>query len=86
MKERLFGLSGPEGNYGEDVKEVYFYVDAIPTHSYMKAVYKYPQCKFPYEQLTSEKGANGGQTKFFRDANKKREGHLSALTDHRRWK
>ncbi|MDX1926935.1 MAG: glucosidase [Pirellulaceae bacterium] len=54
LKERLFGLSGPEGNHGEDVKEVYFYVDATPTHSYMKAVYKYPQCKFPYEQLTSE--------------------------------
>jgi len=54
LKERLFGLSGPEGNHGEDVKEVYFYVDATPTHSYMKAVYKYPQSKFPYEQLTSE--------------------------------
>ncbi len=53
LKERLFGLSGPEGNHGEDVKEVYFYVDATPTHSYMKGIYKYPQCKFPYEQLTS---------------------------------
>ena len=54
LKERLFGLSGPEGNHGEDVKEAYFYVDATPTYSYMKAVYKYPQCKFPYEQLTNE--------------------------------
>jgi Glycosyl hydrolase family 63 C-terminal domain len=54
LKERLFGLSGPEGNHGEDVKEAYFYVDATPTHSYMKAVYKYPQCKFPYEQLANE--------------------------------
>ena len=54
LKERLFGLSGPEGNHGEDVKEVYFYVDATPTHSYMKAIYKYPQCKFPYEQLANE--------------------------------
>ena len=54
LKERLFGLSGPEGNHGEDVKEAYFYVDATPTYSYMKAVYKYPQCKFPYQQLTNE--------------------------------
>jgi len=54
LKERLFGLSGPEGNHGEDVKEYYFYVDATPTHSYMKAVYKYPQRAFPYAQLVDE--------------------------------
>jgi hypothetical protein len=51
LKERLFGLTGPEGNHGEDVKEEYFYVDATPTHSYCKALYKYPHAAFPYEEL-----------------------------------
>jgi len=54
LKERLFGLTGKEGNHGEDVKECYFYVDSTPTHSYMKALYKYPQARFPYEQLLDE--------------------------------
>ena len=54
LKERLFGLTGPEGNHGEDVKEMYFYLDSTPTHSYMRALYKYPQRTFPYEQLLSE--------------------------------
>ena len=48
LKERLFGLTGPEGNHGEDVKEYYFYLDSTPTHSYMKMLYKYPQAEFPY--------------------------------------
>ncbi len=51
LKERLFGLSNPEGNHGEDVKEYYFYLDSTPTHSYMKMLYKYPQRAFPYEDL-----------------------------------
>jgi hypothetical protein len=51
LKERLFGLTGPEGNHGEDVKEAYFYLDSTPTHSYLKALYKYPQTEFPYERL-----------------------------------
>ena len=51
IKERLFGLTGSEGNHGEDVKEYYFYLDNTPTHSYMKYLYKYPQGAFPYEQL-----------------------------------
>ena len=51
LKERLFGLTGPEGNHGEDVKEAYFYLDSTPTHSYLKALYKYPQAEFPYERL-----------------------------------
>jgi hypothetical protein len=51
LKERLFGLTGPEGNHGEDVKEEYFYLDATPTHSYGKALYKYPQRAFPYDEL-----------------------------------
>ena len=54
LKERLFGLAGPEGNHGEDVKEYYFYLDSTPTHSYMKYLYKYPQKAFPYENLRSE--------------------------------
>ena len=48
LKERLFGLTGSEGNHGEDVKEYYFYLDSTPTHSYMKYLYKYPQAAFPY--------------------------------------
>jgi hypothetical protein len=54
LKERLFGLAGPEGNHGEDVKECYFYLDSTPTHSYMKALYKYPQAEFPYQRLGEE--------------------------------
>ena len=59
LKERLFGLSGPEGNHGEDVKEAYFYLDSTPTHSYMKALYKYPQAEFPYAWLVEENGRRG---------------------------
>ncbi len=51
LKERLFGLAGPEGNHGEDVKELYYYLDNTPTHSYMKHLYKYPQASFPYQEL-----------------------------------
>ncbi len=54
LKERLFGLTGSEGNHGEDVKEYYFYLDSTPTHSYMKFLYKYPQAAFPYAQLVEE--------------------------------
>ncbi len=54
LKERLFGVTGSEGNHGEDVKESYFYLDSTPTHSYMKALYKYPQCEFPYARLIEE--------------------------------
>jgi hypothetical protein len=59
LKERPFGLSGKEGNHGEDVKEYYFYLDNTPTHSYMKYLYKYPQCAFPYAQLTEENRRRG---------------------------
>ena len=51
LKERLFGLTGNEGNHGEDVKELYYYLDSTPTHSYMKHLYKYPQAEFPYADL-----------------------------------
>ena len=54
LKERLFGLTGNEGNHGEDVKECYFYLDSTPTHSYMKYLYKYPHAAFPYSQLVEE--------------------------------
>jgi hypothetical protein len=54
VKERLFGLTGPEGNHGEDVKEYYFYLDSTPTHSYMRMLYKYPQAAFPYADLVAE--------------------------------
>lgn len=54
LKERIFGLTGNEGNHGEDAKDYYFYLDSTPTHSYMKALYKYPQSAFPYTQLVEE--------------------------------
>ncbi len=59
LKERLFGLTNPEGNHSEDVKEVYFYLDAVPTHSYLKALYKYPQREFPYADLRAENKRRG---------------------------
>jgi hypothetical protein len=59
LKERLFGLTGNEGNHGEDVKEYYFYLDSTPTHSYMKALYKYPQGEFPYGNLVEENRRRG---------------------------
>ena len=57
LKERLFGLSGPQGNHGEDVKELYWYLDNTPSHSYMRMLYRYPQNRFPYEELISRNGS-----------------------------
>jgi hypothetical protein len=59
LKERLYGLTGGEGNHGEDVKEYYFYLDSTPTHSFLKALYKYPQAAFPYERLVTENQERG---------------------------
>ena len=59
LKERLFGLTGSEGNHGEDVKEYYFYLDSTPTHSYMRFLYKYPQAEFPYARLVEENRRRG---------------------------
>ena len=59
LKERLFGLTGFEGNHGEDVKECYFYLDAPPTHSWLRALYKYPQAAFPYDRLKAENKRRG---------------------------
>src|SRR5438270_5303006 len=65
LKERLFGLTGNQGNHGEDVKECYFYLDSTPTHSYMRMLYKYPQVEFPYQQLMEENRRRGrGQPEF----------------------
>jgi hypothetical protein len=59
LKERLFGLTNGEGNHGEDVKELYYYLDATPTHSYLKMLYKYPQRAFPYDRLVAENRRRG---------------------------
>ena len=59
LKERLFGLTNSEGNHGEDVKEIYYYLDATPTHSYLKMLYKYPQREFPYGRLVEENRRRG---------------------------
>jgi hypothetical protein len=59
LKERLFGLTGPEGNHGEDVKELYYYLDATPTASYLRGLYKYPQREYPYTRLVEENRARG---------------------------
>lgn len=56
LKERLFGLSGPQGNHGEDVKECYYYLNSTPTHSYTRALYKYPMARYPYSKLMEENG------------------------------
>ncbi|MEM6690566.1 MAG: glucosidase, partial [Planctomycetota bacterium] len=61
LKERLFGVTGPEGNHGEDVKELYYYDDSTPTHSWMRATYKYPQCEYPYAELVEENSKRGLQ-------------------------
>ena len=63
LKERLFGLTNHEGNHGEDVKELYYYLDSTPTHSYMRGLYRYPQEAFPYEQLVEENGAGAGTSR-----------------------
>jgi hypothetical protein len=59
LKERLFGVTGNQGNHGEDVKELYYFLDATPTHSYLKMLYKYPQQEFPYDQLVEENSRRG---------------------------
>src|SRR3569833_149266 len=59
LKERMFGLTNGEGNHGEDVKELYYYLDATPTHSYLRMLYKYPQSEYPYGRLVEENRARG---------------------------
>src|SRR5688572_15333373 len=60
LKERLFGLTPHDGNHGEDVKEYYFYLDNLPSHAYMRCLYKYPQTPFPYRQLVEENRLRAG--------------------------
>src|SRR5436305_8203457 len=57
LKERLFGVTGPQGNHGEDVKELYWYIDNTPSHSFMRMIYRYPQATFPYEELVAQSAA-----------------------------
>ena len=61
LKERLFGLTNNEGNHGEDCKELYYYLDATPTHAYLKMLYKYPQGEFPYAELVQANRSRGKQ-------------------------
>lgn len=61
LKERMFGLSSSEGNHGEDVKEYYYYLDSLPSHAYLKMLYKYPHGEYPYGNLVQENQARGGQ-------------------------
>ncbi|KAF8750988.1 Glycosyl hydrolase family 63 C-terminal domain [Rhizoctonia solani] len=79
LKERLFGVTGPEGNHGEDCKELYYYLDSTPTHSYMKFLYKYPQRRFPYEELVRESVSRG------RDVPEFEIHHTEAFEDDRYW-
>src|SRR6266568_2920324 len=65
LKERLFGLTNGQGNHGEDVKELYYYLDATPTSSYLKYLYKYPQAEFPYKQLVEENRRRGRAAREF---------------------
>jgi len=59
LKERMFGLTNAQGNHGEDVKELYYFLDSTPTHSYMRMLYKYPHGRFPYEELVAENARRG---------------------------
>jgi hypothetical protein len=79
LKERLFGVTGHEGNHGEDVKELYYYLDSTPTHSYMKYLYKYPQRPYPYEQLVRESQNRG------RDVNEYEILDTDIFEDNRYW-
>ncbi|MFN2310932.1 MAG: glucosidase, partial [Spirochaetia bacterium] len=65
LKERLFGLTGNEGNHGEDVKEYYWHLDATPTHSYLHTLYRYPQAEFPYGSLVEENSRRGAHAPEF---------------------
>jgi hypothetical protein len=65
LKERLYGLSNAQGNHGEDVKELYYYLDGAPSHAYMRMLYKYPQARFPYERLREENARRGLQEREF---------------------
>src|SRR3954447_22454773 len=65
LKERLFGLANPQGNHGEDPKEIWHYLDSTPTHSYMRALYKYPQAEYPYARLIEENARRSREEREF---------------------
>jgi hypothetical protein len=77
LKERLFGLSGPQGNHGEDVKELYWHLDNTPSHSYMRMLYRYPQTRFPYQELVTR---NAGRSRMEPEFEL---WHTNALAEHR---
>lgn len=77
LKERLFGLTGPQGNHGEDVKELYWYLDNTPSHSYMRMLYRYPQTRFPYDELITRNGNRSRMEPEFE------LWHTNALTEQR---
>jgi hypothetical protein len=77
LKERLFGLTGPQGNHGEDVKELYWYLDNTPSHSYMRMLYRYPQTRFPYQELVIR---NDGRSRMEPEFEL---WHTNALAEHR---
>ncbi|OJJ47136.1 hypothetical protein ASPZODRAFT_65781 [Penicilliopsis zonata CBS 506.65] len=79
LKERLFGLSNPQGNHGESIKEAHFHLDNTPTHSYMKYLYKYPQKKFPYQDLVDENARRGKQDREYQILD------TGAFEDNRYW-
>jgi hypothetical protein len=84
LKERLFGLTNPEGNHGEDVKELYYYLDATPTASYLKALYKYPLVEFPYDDLIRRNGERGFHDPEFEitDTGVFDSGHVDVLAEY----
>ncbi len=84
LKERLFGLSNPEGNHGEDVKELYYYLDATPGAEYLKGLYKYPLAEFPYARLVGENAARGRRDGEFEltDTEAFAEGHVDVQVEY----
>ena len=80
LKERLFGLTNGEGNHGEDVKELYYYLDGTPTHSYMRMLYKYPQAEFPYAELVEENRRRGMDRPRVRAGRHRRVRRASAIS------
>ncbi len=84
LKERLFGLTNPEGNHGEDVKELYYYLDATPTASYLKGLYKYPRVAFPYQQLVQRNAERGFHHREFEllDSGVLDAGHFDVVAEY----
>ena len=86
LKERLFGLTNPQGNHGEDVKEAYYYLDATPTYSYCRGLYKYPQSAYPYAGLIEENARrsreSSGSSKFTTPASSTRHRYFDVFIEY----